>query len=165
MEKLTNELIDYRKKFEHELLDDILSYWMKYGVEEKGKGFYGAVDLNGTPAPEAKKSCVLNARILWTFSAAAVMYQNSSYGQIADKAFRVLQENFSDAVHGGYFMELNSDNTVASDIKHTYAQAFVIYALDKYYELSESDKVLNIIKSFYAIPFEYFKLIFNCTGF
>ncbi|RPH95371.1 MAG: N-acyl-D-glucosamine 2-epimerase [Calditrichaeota bacterium] len=151
MGNLTNELIDYRKRFEQELLDDILFYWMKYGVEEKGNGFYGAVDLNGTPVPGAKKSCVLNARILWTFSAAAVIYKNSSFAQIADKAFRVLQENFSDAVHGGYFMELNSDNAVASDIKHTYAQAFVIYSLNKYYEFSKSEKVLNIIKSLFDL--------------
>ncbi len=36
-------------------------------------------------------------------------------------------------------MELTADNKVANDIKHTYAQAFVIYSLCKYYEFRPLD--------------------------
>ncbi len=43
---LRNELEEYRAIFENELHNNILDYWIKYGVEEDGLGFYGAVDLN-----------------------------------------------------------------------------------------------------------------------
>ncbi len=66
------ELRLYRDKFHKELHGDILSYWMKYGIEKNGHGFQGAVDLNGNPVLTANKTSVLNARILWTFSAAAM---------------------------------------------------------------------------------------------
>jgi len=48
-------------------------------------------------------------------------------------------------------MELSSDNKVANDIKHTYAQAFVIYALCKYYEFRPLDAVMQKIQSLFAL--------------
>jgi mannobiose 2-epimerase len=61
----------------------------------------------------------------------------------------VLQNQFLDRVHGGYFMETRPDGSVAVDIKHTYAQAFVIYALSKYMEFVQDDKVLALIRGFF----------------
>ena len=116
---------------------------MKYGVEKNGHGFYGAVDLDGNPVLTANKTSVLNARILWTFSAAAMLEGNKEYAAMADKAYRVVTEDFEDKEFGGYYMELSSDNKVANDIKHTYAQAFVIYSLCKYYEFRPLDSVMQ----------------------
>ncbi|HRX13360.1 MAG TPA: AGE family epimerase/isomerase, partial [Draconibacterium sp.] len=110
MQKLTGELMLFQKKFSKELHENILSFWMKYGVERNGHGFYGAVDLHGNPVFGAPKSCVLNARILWTFSQAAILFKNETYAEIADKAFKVLQEDFADKKFGGYFMSIDSEN-------------------------------------------------------
>ncbi len=146
---IINELLEYRKIFENELHNNILAYWMKYGVEKEGNGFYGAVNLENRPILEAPKTCVLNARILWTFAAAAKTYPNKGYDEIAHKAYKVVMEDFSDKENGGFFMELSSSNEVVNDIKHTYAQAFVIYSLCKYYEFNATVKVLNEIKEFF----------------
>ncbi|MGA9292733.1 MAG: AGE family epimerase/isomerase [Ignavibacteriaceae bacterium] len=151
MKNLKKELIKFREIFEKELQDDILVYWMKYSVDEKGDGFYGAVDLNNRPVLTANRSCVLNARILWTFSAAAISYNDPEYIKMADYAYHILQTYFEDHEHGGYFMELKPDNSFALDIKHTYAQAFVIYALCKYYELNSSSEVLGIVEKFFHL--------------
>lgn len=145
------ELKRYRNYFSKELYEDILPYWIKFGVEKNGHGFYGAVDLNGNPVPGANKSSVLNARILWTFSAASLLSGNKDYAAIADRAYSVVTEDFEDKVFGGYFMEISSENKVAIDIKHTYAQAFVIYSLCKYYEFRRLDSVIQKIKGFFAL--------------
>ena len=113
MELLKDEFKRYRDYFSKELHEDILPYWMKYGVEKNGDGFYGAVDLDGNPVLTANKTSVLNARILWTFSAAAMLDGNPEYGAIADKAYRVVTGDFEDREFGGYYMELSSDNKVA----------------------------------------------------
>ncbi len=139
----------YKEIFEKELHDNILSYWMKYGVEEDGKGFYPAVDLHNKPVLSANKTCVLNARILWTFAAAAKMYPGKGYEEIAHQAYKVVTEDFSDDELGGFFMELSSDNKVVSDVKHTYAQAFVIYSLCKYYEFNPTEEVMEGIQQFF----------------
>ena len=143
------ELSLYLEVFTHELHDNILSYWMKHGVEKEGKGFYGAVNLNNEPVLSANKTSVLNARILWTFAAAAKKYPGLGYEEIAHKAFRVVSEDFADEEYGGFYMELNSDNEIANDIKHTYAQAFVIYSLSKYYEFNPVPEVMEKVQDFF----------------
>lgn len=148
---MKEELLKYKKLFEAELLDNILPYWMKNGVEKNGHGFYGAVDLNGDPVLTANKTSVLNARILWTFSAAALLYNNKEYAAIADKAYYVVTEDFEDKEFGGYYMELTSANKVANDIKHTYAQAFVIYSLCKYYEFRPLEEVKQKIQELFIL--------------
>ncbi len=145
---LKTELKEYRKTFENELFN-ILEYWTKYGIEKNKKGFYGAVDLNNQPVLSASKTCVLNARILWTFAAAAKAYPGKGYEKIAHLAYKVVFEDFADNEFGGYYMELSSSNEVMNDIKHTYAQAFVIYSFSKYYELSKNETVLQRIKDFF----------------
>src|SRR5665647_1433214 len=102
METLKNELKQYRDYFSKELHEDILPYWMKYGVEKNGHGFYAAVDLDGNPVLTANKTSVLNARILWTFSAAAVQEGGKGYAEMADKAYSVVTEDFEDKDLGGY---------------------------------------------------------------
>ncbi len=136
--------------FEKELFN-ILEYWTKYGVEKNGNGFYGAVDLSNEPVLSANKSCVLNARILWTFAAAAKMYPGRGYEEVAHKAYRVITRDFADEAHGGFFMELSSDNKVVNDIKHTYAQGFVIYSLCKYYEFHPTEEVMKVIQDFFFL--------------
>ena len=144
------EFSKYKSLFEKELFN-ILEYWKEYGLEKDGKGFYGAVDLDNQPVPTAVKSCVLNARILWTFAAAAKAYPGKGYEDMAHLAYKVVTEDFADTKYGGYFMELTSSSEVENDIKHTYAQAFVIYSLSKYYEFNPSEVVLVKIQNFFRL--------------
>ncbi len=146
-----DELPAYRAIFENELKHNILAYWLKYAVEKNSDGFYGAVDLDNRPVQTANKSCVLNARILWTFSAAAQMFNDSDYAAMAQRAYRVLTTHFFDAQEGGFLMEITPDNRPANDIKHTYAQAFAIYALGKYYEFNPAAEVLQFIQQTFSL--------------
>ena len=145
---MNEDLKKYRKEFEQELFN-ILKFWKKYGLEKEGKGFYGAVDLDNKPVLSANKTCVLNARILWTFAAAAMVYPEKEYEEMAHLAYKVVTNDFADNELGGFYMELSSSNEVVNDIKHTYAQAFVIYALSKYYEFNSQKEVLKKIQDFF----------------
>ena len=145
MTQTKTELLIYTSKFQAEL-ENILAWWQKFSLEKNGDGFYGAADLEGNPVLHANKSCVLNTRILWTFSAAAKMFANKGYQQVANRAFKVVTEKFADKDFGGFFMELSPDNKVANDIKHTYTQAFAIYSMCKYYELNPDQEVLRLIQ-------------------
>jgi mannobiose 2-epimerase len=143
------ELQHYKSIFVKELHENILPFWLKYAPEKEGNGFYGAVNLKGKPIENANKSLVLNARILWTFAAAAKSSDKKEYAEMADRAYQVLINNFEDKKYNGYFMELTQDNQPANDIKHSYAQAFVIYAFCKYFEFRPLDDVMKKIQSYY----------------
>ena len=149
MQKSINELNTYRNYFQKELHENILSFWMKYGIQKDGNGFYGAVDLKGNPIYGAAKTSVLNARILWTFAEAAKNFNNKIYAEVADLAFNVVSNDFYDKEFGGYYMSINAENKPLDTIKHTYAQAFVLYALSKYYELQPSKKLLSELEEYF----------------
>ena len=143
-----SELSKYRELFEQEL-HNILAYWMKYGVEKEGDGFYGAVDLQNRPVNDVDKASVLNARILWTFSAAAKTWPGRGYEEMAHRAYGIVTNTFRDPEFGGYYMSLSVNNKVKEDIKHTYAQAFVLYALTKYYEFSREKDAMDLVQEFF----------------
>ena len=52
------------------LEDNILRFWIDRMQDHEHGGFYGRMDGRNMLHPEADKGAILNARILWTFSAA-----------------------------------------------------------------------------------------------
>ncbi|MCP5097833.1 MAG: N-acyl-D-glucosamine 2-epimerase [Chloroflexi bacterium] len=145
-----NDLLTYKTIFHNEL-ENILCYWMTYAIDQEHDDFYGAVNIKNEPVPTANKSCVLITRILWTFAAAARMYDDERYTAVSNTAYQVLITQFWDTEHGGFYMEVTPDGKVANDIKHTYMQAFAIYALCQYYHLNQDEAVMELIQKSFAL--------------
>ena len=119
----------------------ILPFWMGLKDETYG-GFFGSMDnyliLNRT----ADKGCILNSRILWTFSTAAAVLENEELRQYADHAYAFFRK-FEDPDNGGVFWSVTCDGRVADSTKHTYCQAFAIYGLAAYYRLTGKQEALD----------------------
>ena len=96
-----------RAAAERELREDILPYWSTRAVDREQGGFFGAVSVDGRPDPGAGKGGVLNARILWTFSAALRRRPEPLYREMADRAFDYLLEHFWDPKHSGLYWEVD----------------------------------------------------------
>ena len=103
---------------------DILAYWTRYAPDLEHGGFYGRVDYKNQPDPNAEKGIVLNARILWTFSAALRHTQHEEYRSIADQAFQYIQKYFIDPEYGGVYWSVDATGQPKNTIKHLYGQAF-----------------------------------------
>ena len=52
------------------LENNILNFWLNNMVDNDNGGFYGQMTGEGVLKPMADKGGILNARILWSFSAA-----------------------------------------------------------------------------------------------
>jgi mannose/cellobiose epimerase-like protein (N-acyl-D-glucosamine 2-epimerase family) len=68
-----------------EVKNNILPFWQGMADEETG-GFYGEADFYGSPNKTAAKGCILNSRILWTFSAAYRIFGDDAYKSSAQQA-------------------------------------------------------------------------------
>ena len=69
---MNNTPINYLKTEMKDVVENnILSFWLKMQDTERG-GFYGQMRGDGTLVKEASKGGILNARILWAFSAACM---------------------------------------------------------------------------------------------
>lgn len=121
-----------REEVKDELVNDILPFWMNRMTDREQGGFYGRIDGNNCLHPDAPKGAILNARILWTFSAAFRLLKKPEYLETATRAKRYLLDFFYDKQYGGIFWELNADGTPSDAKKQIYALGFAIYGLSEY---------------------------------
>lgn len=135
LERLKAETLD-------ELKNNILPFWLKL-FDRENDGFYGQVDGTNTLITGADKGGVLNARILWTFSAAFGLTGDSSYLVAALRANNYLLKHFVDREFGGVYWKLNSKGEPLDRKKQIYNLAFAIYGLSEFYRISKNDNSLT----------------------
>ena len=70
-----SKCVNLRAEAQALLETNILRFWQERMVDYQQGGFYGRIDGYNVLHPDAEKGAVLNARILWTFSAAARVLQ------------------------------------------------------------------------------------------
>lgn len=126
----------------HELTECIIPFWKSLRDDRNG-GYIGLVDADLTRHPEADKGCILNSRILWFFSAAYRQTGDPALLDEADHAYAMLLKML-DPENGGVFWSVHADGTVADATKHTYNQAFAIYALSEYARAAGKEKALHL---------------------
>ena len=144
MNQQETDKIRYFEKFALDQLENfILPFWRKYTIDNEQGGFYGQINNDMSIVKEAEKGQVLNARILWTFSAVYRQYKNAADLKLAQRAYEYVTSHFYDASYGGYYWSLNPDGSPKDTKKQIYAQAFVIYSLAEYYKITNDPEVLN----------------------
>lgn len=124
-------------------LRNILGWWAHRMPDPEGGGFYGRIDGDGRLHAQADKGVILNARILWTFSAAALRPGLAEYQELAERAYLYLLRHFRDEQEGGFYWMLDWQGRPVQPKKQIYAQAFAIYALAEYYRLSGNREALE----------------------
>jgi len=151
-------MIEEVEKYERELhkeLENILSFWMKYTIDEKNGGFYGKLDNYNNVYEEAPKGSVLNSRILWTFSAAYNLTKNKLYLAIAERAFRYYTTHFIDKEFGGVYWSVNYEGKPLDTKKQIYALSFAIYGLSEFYRCSQNDEAKTLAIELYKVIVEH----------
>ena len=122
--------MDLVKEVRAHLEQGILPFWESL-MDTKNGGYIGYVGHDLKRDPESVKGCILNSRILWFFSQASLTLEKPELLVYAKHAYEMLCR-MCDIWNGGVFWSLNADGTVADSTKHTYNQAFAVYALSCY---------------------------------
>jgi mannobiose 2-epimerase len=138
------------EEMKKEFKEHVIPFWEGLKDEEHG-GFYGFLSYDLQLNPKADKGCILNSRILWFFSNAYAVLGNPEYLTYAEHAFTFLEKHCVDADNGGVFWSLHYDGTPADTTKHTYNQAFSIYALASYYDVCRDERAKELAFSIYHI--------------
>ncbi|MBO0322216.1 AGE family epimerase/isomerase [Muricauda sp. CAU 1633] len=121
-------------------LDNILTYWSTFGIDDQYGGFVGQRDFHNQLVPKASKGIILNTRILWSFSAASNYLKSKKYESNCNRAYTYLKTYFKDKGHKGVFWEVDHNGNPLNTRKQVYAQAFAIYALSEYYLFSQKEE-------------------------
>ncbi len=137
-----NIITTLKSEVNETLLDNILPYWIEKMTDVQG-GFYGRIDGNDNHIKGADKGAILNARILWTFSAAYRLFKKPEYLQMATRAKRVIINGFFDKEFGGIYWSLKDNGEPKDTKKQIYAIGFAIYGLSEYYRATSDTEALD----------------------
>lgn len=138
-----------------ELENNILPFWMTKMVDREHGGFYGRITGNDVLEASASKGAILNARILWTFSAAYRLLQKDEYLETATRAKRYLIDHFYDAEFGGIYWELDCEGKPLDTKKQIYAIGFAIYGLSEYARATGDAEALDYAKRLFEVIEKY----------
>lgn len=125
------------------LTQDIIPFWKKLKDDVYG-GFYGEMDYDLQLHQQADKGGILNSRILWFFSNAYLTIGDEECLSCAAHAYEFLKSAFYDKEYGGVYWSVTYDGKPMDQTKHTYNQAFAIYALASYYDASGNQEALSL---------------------
>ena len=147
-------MMQEKKKFaadvkEH-LTTKIIPFWKKLRDEEYG-GYYGWLGYDLKLEKKAVKGCILNSRILWFFSNAYLLLRRDDLLEEADHAWEFLRDCCVDKENGGVYWSLTYDGKPEDTTKHTYNQAFAVYALSSYYDASGNEEARKLAEELYRL--------------
>ena len=139
-----------KEEFKSHLTDRIIPFWKSLRDNEEG-GYYGFMDYDLKVDKKAVKGCILNSRILWFFSNAYMVLGDESLKEEAGHGYEFMKKCCIDRENGGIFWSMTYDGKPDDTMKHTYNQAFAIYALSSYYDISKDEEALKEAFSLYRI--------------
>ncbi|MBR5747857.1 MAG: AGE family epimerase/isomerase [Prevotella sp.] len=138
-----------KKEMQDVLEKNILHFWMTQMVDEEHGGFYGRIDNSGILHPKAEKGAILNARILWSFSAAYRLLEVEEYLAIATRAKDYLIAHFIDKEYGGAYWSVDYLGNPLDTKKQFYAIGFAIYGLSEYARATGDREALDYALQLY----------------
>ncbi|MEX0719438.1 MAG: AGE family epimerase/isomerase [Balneolaceae bacterium] len=131
---------------QYELLDP----WYPKAVDEVYGGFFSSFTHDFTIGENQDKMIVTQARHVWVNSKAAEKYPDSSYFESgAEQGFQFLQNKMWDEQYGGFYTMVDREGNVPvgnSIQKTSYGNAFAIYGLAAYYNLTGDEAALDLAK-------------------
>ena len=145
-----NERVDIMKREMQDVLENnILRFWLDQMMDYEHGGFYGRMTHDGELHPEAEKGAILNARILWAFSAAFRVLKHPEYLEAATRAKDYIIEHFIDQEYGGVYWSVDCEGNPLDTKKQFYAIGFMIYGLTEYARATGDREALDYALDLY----------------
>ena len=131
----------FRNEVQEVLEHNILNFWLT--LKDPQGGFFGEADGTGEILYRAPRGVILNARIIWAFSAAYGMLRKPEYLAAAIHAKDWFLKHFCDGENGGVYWSVSAAGEPMDDKKQLYAQGFAIYGLSELYKAVSDEETLR----------------------
>ena len=145
----------FKNEVAADLTENLLPWWSAKTVDYENGGFYGRVRLNDTVIADADKAGIMNARILWTYSAAYRITKDTSYLRLATRAKDYCLNYFIDKEFGGAYYTLDYKGTPKNTVKHVYTNSYFIYGFSEYARATGDKEALETAKVIFELIEKY----------
>lgn len=151
-----SEIPCFLAKFaEKQVINNVLPFWQARALSPNG-GLYGAVSEHGDADKSAPVGAILFARTLWSFSHAYENTGNVDYLTTAKGLFSTFKNNFVDEQYGGVYWSTDADGSPLETHKHSVAQAYALFAVSLFYQISEDSDALKLAQHLTSFTQTYF---------
>lgn len=165
MEKDRARIDKMAEEMKEHLLRRIIPFWRRLRDDERG-GWYGYVSYGLETDRDAVKGCILHSRITWFFATVylcirdgliteeeclACGFSPEEIRQEAAHGYAFLKERCLDGEQGGVYWSLRADGVPEDTTKHTYNQAFCIYALASCSEALQDGEAMRLALSVFEL--------------
>jgi len=132
------------------LNENSLDPWYPRVIDHINGGYYSNFASDWTKMENQEKFIVTQARHVWTLSKAYEFYpERTEYKDFAHHGFEFLRDHMWDQEFGGFYQQVDSvgnvPQTESALDKRAYGNAFAIYGLAAYYNISGDEEVLDFV--------------------
>ena len=140
-----------RVEMRSELESNLLPFWRERCVDHDRGDFIAEMANDGTVREDAPRGLILNARLLWSFSALYRQLGDERDLELARRALDILESRFRDREHGGYVWRIDASGDPLDRTKKIYGQAFCIYALSEFHLATGEEEPLATAQQLFEL--------------
>ncbi|KPL12573.1 MAG: hypothetical protein AMS26_17090, partial [Bacteroides sp. SM23_62] len=151
----TTERLAIADEMEEVLTKGMMDIWYPLCMDQEYGGYLTSFDKEWNRKERQPKFIVTQARHTWASAQMAKLYSgNKLYREVSEHGYKFLRDVMWDKEYGGYFTMTNREGQVSANrsynnTKIAYGNAFAIYGLAAYFEISNDSSALDLaIKSF-----------------
>ncbi len=142
-------LRDCGQRYRDDLMNDILPFWLQYGLDEENGGFYTCVNRDGS-LMDTTKSVWFQGRAGFTFSYAYnKIEKNPSWLAASKSAIDFIEKHCFDA-DGRMFFEVTAEGKPLRKRRYLFSESFAAIAMAEYAkasgDITYAQKALDIFK-------------------
>lgn len=133
-------LDEVRKRYYDELVNDVLPFWLKYGMDPVNGGIYTGLDRDGSLI-ESDKSVWFQGRALWTFCTAyEKVGRKQEYLDAATSLVHFLEDHCFDS-DGRMFFRVTADGRpVIKRLRYFFSETFAIIGFAAYSRITGKEE-------------------------
>jgi len=135
---------------EKSLQEELLEVWYPRIIDSVYGGYFANFSETWEKLPRQEKSIVYTSRHVWATSLFAKQYPDrDEFLSYAAQGYEFMINHLWDDTYGGYYIVVNQDGSPMDSLnaeKRVYGQAFGIYGLAEYYDVSREDAALEWAK-------------------
>jgi len=136
--------------FDSLLQNNILKIWYPLMIDSVDGGYFSNASFDWKLMDHQPKMLVTQARHIWTCSQAALFYNDSLYTTYARHGVNFLIGKMWDPEYGGFFNIRSKEGAFTEELfadkKMAYGNAFAIYGLASYFNLTHDSIALDYAK-------------------
>jgi mannobiose 2-epimerase len=152
---ITTDRLAIASEMEAVLTKGEMDKWYPLCIDKEYGGYLSNFDKAWNQKERQPKFIVTQARHTWATAQMAKMYpENKFYRGYSEHGYKFLRDVMWDKEYGGYFTMTNREGEISEDgrynmTKIAYGNAFAIYGLAAYFEISHDSSALALaIRSF-----------------